>query len=70
MIKSRRIIWAWHVVRMGEMRNTCRILVAKLNSKRALQGLTARWGCRPNTEIDVKRMGCEGINWIYLAQDR
>jgi hypothetical protein len=27
MIKSRRMRWAWHVARMGEKRNTYRILV-------------------------------------------
>jgi hypothetical protein len=29
MIKSRRMIWAGHVTRMGEKTNACRILVAK-----------------------------------------
>jgi hypothetical protein len=29
MIKSRRMRWAWHVARMGETRNACRILVGK-----------------------------------------
>jgi hypothetical protein len=29
MIKSRRMIWAWNVARMGEKRNLYRILVGK-----------------------------------------
>jgi hypothetical protein len=29
MIKSRRVRWAGHIVRMGEKRNVCRILVGK-----------------------------------------
>jgi hypothetical protein len=33
MIKSRRMRWAEHVVRMGEKRNTCRILVGKPEGK-------------------------------------
>jgi hypothetical protein len=33
MIKSRRMRWAGHVARMGEKRNTCRILVGKRKTK-------------------------------------
>jgi hypothetical protein len=29
VIKSRRMKWAEHVARMGEMRNACNILVGK-----------------------------------------
>jgi hypothetical protein len=29
MIKSRRMKWAWHVVRMGEKRNAYMIMVGK-----------------------------------------
>jgi hypothetical protein len=36
MIKSRRMRWAGHVVRMRELRNACRILVGKLEGKRPL----------------------------------
>jgi hypothetical protein len=36
MIKSRRMIWAGHVARMGEKRNPYRILVGKLEGKRPL----------------------------------
>jgi hypothetical protein len=38
MIKSRRMRWAVHVGRMGEMRNAYRILVGKPGGKRALGG--------------------------------
>jgi hypothetical protein len=36
MIKSRKMRWAWHVVRMGEKRNAYRILVAEPEGKRLL----------------------------------
>jgi hypothetical protein len=36
MIKSRRIIWAGHVIRMGEKMNACRILVGEPEGKRPL----------------------------------
>jgi hypothetical protein len=36
MIKSRRMRWAGHVARMGEKRNTYRILVGKPEGKRPL----------------------------------
>jgi hypothetical protein len=36
MIKSRRMRWAGHVVRMEEKRNACMILVGKPEGKRPL----------------------------------
>jgi hypothetical protein len=33
MIKSRRMIWAGHVARMGEKRNAYRLLVGKVGGK-------------------------------------
>jgi hypothetical protein len=36
MIKSKRIRWAWHVARMGENMNACRILVGKSEGKSPL----------------------------------
>jgi hypothetical protein len=36
MIKSRRIKWAVHVARMGEKKNSYRILVGKAKGKRLL----------------------------------
>jgi hypothetical protein len=37
MIKSRRMRWAGHVIRMGETRNACRILVDEPEGKRPLR---------------------------------
>ena len=36
VVKSRRMRWAWHVVRMGEGRDVHRVLVGKPNGKRPL----------------------------------
>jgi hypothetical protein len=36
MTKSRRMIWAGHVARMGERRNAYRILMGKPEGKRPL----------------------------------
>jgi hypothetical protein len=37
MIESRRMRWAWHLARMGEKRNACRIFVGKPEGKRLLE---------------------------------
>jgi hypothetical protein len=43
IIKSRRMRWAGHVARMGEMRNACRLLVGKPEGKRPLGRPRRRW---------------------------
>jgi hypothetical protein len=43
LTKSRRIRWAEHVARMGEMRNTFTILVGKPKGKRPLGRPRCRW---------------------------
>jgi hypothetical protein len=53
-----------HVERMGEMRNEYKILVGKPEDKRPLGRLRHRR--KDNIKIDLH----EGVNWIYLAQDR
>jgi hypothetical protein len=40
---SRRIRWAGHVARMGDMRNANRILVGKPEGKRPLRRPRRRW---------------------------
>jgi hypothetical protein len=68
MIKSRKMRWAGHVARMGEKRNACRILVGKPEGKRPLEGPRLRWV--DNIRMDLREMGCGGMDWIDLAQDR
>jgi hypothetical protein len=52
MIKSRRMKWAGHVVRMGEKRNTYRILVGKQGRKRPLGRPRLRWV--DNIKMDLR----------------
>jgi hypothetical protein len=68
IIKSRRLIWAGHVARMGEKRNACRILMGKPEVKRPLERPRRRW--EDNIKMDLREIGWGGINWIDLAQDR
>jgi hypothetical protein len=43
-------------------------LVGKPEGKRPLAGLRRRW--EDNIKINLKEIGCEGVDWIYLAYDR
>jgi len=60
--------WAGHVARTGEKRGVYRILVGKPEGKRPLGRPRHRW--ENNIEMDLKEVGCGGIGWIDLAQDR
>jgi hypothetical protein len=68
MIKSRRMRWAGHVGRMGEMRNVYRILVGNPEGKRPLGRPRRRWV--DNIKMDLGEIGWDGVDWIELAQDR
>jgi hypothetical protein len=43
VIKSRKMLWAVHVARMGEGRVAYRILVGRPEGKRALERTRRRW---------------------------
>jgi hypothetical protein len=45
-----------------------RLLVGKPEQKRPLGRPRRRW--EDNTKIDLKKVGCGGMNWIGLTQDR
>jgi hypothetical protein len=68
VIKSRRLKWAGHVVRMGEERGVSKVLVGKPEGKSPLGRPTRRW--EDNIRMDLQEMGCGGMDWIGLAQDR
>jgi hypothetical protein len=53
---------------MGEMKNSCNILVGIPEGKRLLGRSTHRW--RDNIRMVLKETGWEGMDWIHLAQDR
>jgi hypothetical protein len=68
IIKSRRMMWAGHVARMGKKRNVYRLLVGKPEGKRPL-GRPRRRGI-DNIKIDLLEIGLSAVDWIGLAQDR
>jgi len=68
VIKSRRMRWAPHVALMREGRGVYRVLVGKPEGKRPLGRPSSRW--EYNTNMDLEGVGCEGMDWIDVAQDR
>jgi len=68
VIKSRRMRWAEHVARIGERRGVHRVLVGKPEGKRPLGRPRHRW--EDNIKMDLQEVGCRGMDWIELAQDR
>jgi hypothetical protein len=53
---------------MGEERNAYRILMGKPEGKRPLGRPRRRW--INNVKMDLREIGCCGMDWIDLAQDR
>jgi len=68
VIKSRRMRWAGHVVRMGERRGVYGVLVGKPEGKRPLGIPSHRW--EDNIKLDLQEVGYGGTDWIGLAQGR
>jgi hypothetical protein len=59
IIKSKRMMWAGHVARMGEKRNVYRLLAGRPRR---------RW--MNNIKMDLLEIGVSVVDWIVLAQDR
>ena len=53
---------------MGEGRGMHRVLVGKLEGKRPLGRPRRRW--EDTIKMDLQEVGCGGMEWIELAQDR
>ena len=57
-VKSRRMIWAGHVARMGEGRGVHRFLVGKPEGKRPLGRPIRSW--EDNIKMDLQEVGGGG----------
>jgi hypothetical protein len=53
---------------MGERRGVYRVWVGKTEGKRPLGRPRRRW--EDNIKISRQEVGCGGMDWIQLAQDR
>jgi hypothetical protein len=53
---------------MGQGRGVYRVLVGKPEGKRPRGRPRRRW--EDNIKMDVQEVGCGGMDWIELAQDR
>ena len=68
VIKSRRMRWTGHKGSMRERRGLYWVLVGKPEGKRPLGRL--RHGWEDNIKMDLQEVGCGGMDWMQLAQDR
>ena len=53
---------------MGERRGIYWVLVGKPEGKRPLGRPRRRW--EDNIKMDLKKVGCGGMDWFEVAQDR
>ena len=60
--------WEGHIVRMGEKRGVYRVLVGNPEGKRPLGRPRLRW--EGNITMELQEVGCRGMDWIELAQNR
>jgi len=53
---------------MGERRGVYIVLVGKSEGKRPLGRLRRKW--KDDIKMDLQEVGCGGMDWIELTQDR
>jgi hypothetical protein len=68
VIKARRMRWAGHVARMGEVRCAYNILIGRPEGRRPLGRPRRRW--EDNIKMDLREIGFGDVGWIHLTQDR
>jgi len=68
VMKSRGIMWAVHVARMGERRGLYRILLGKSEGRRPLGRPRHRW--EDNIKMHLQEVGFGVMDWIEVARDR
>jgi hypothetical protein len=52
----------------GGQESVYRVLMGKPEGRRPLGRPSSRW--EDNVKVDLQKMGCGGMDWIELAQDR
>jgi hypothetical protein len=67
-MKARRMRWAGHVARMGDLGGLYNILVGRPQRRRPLGRPRRRWV--DNIKMDLGKIGFWHVDWIHLAQDR
>jgi hypothetical protein len=65
VIKARRMRWAGHVARMGEVKGAYNILVGRPEGRRPLGRPRRRW--EDNIKMDLKEIRFRDVDWIHLA---
>jgi len=60
--------WAGHVARMVEERVVYSVLLGNPEGRRSLGRPRRRW--EDNIRIYLQEVGCGGMDWIELAQNR
>ena len=60
--------WAGYVARVVERRGVYGVLMGKPEGMRPLGRPRHRW--EDNIKVDFQEVGCGGVDWIELAQDR
>ena len=55
-------------MQMGDGRGVYRVLVGKPEWKRSFGRPMRKW--ENNIKMDLQEVGCEGMDWIEVAQDR
>jgi hypothetical protein len=68
VIKARRVRWAGHVARIGEVRGAYNILVGRPEGRRPLGRPRRRW--EDNIKMDLREIVFGDVDWIHWAQDR
>jgi hypothetical protein len=63
-----RMRWMGQVAHMGEGTSMYKVLAGKPEGKRPLGRPRHRWD--DNIKVDLQEVGCGGMDWIELAQDR